>query len=90
MDEEVLPDRDPRLNSALREVRGKRTTYLVPRAGVVLEALSPEEYDILDLRREFHGGGELDDLRAGEALLDAVRVLSENFERTDEDGADLR
>jgi hypothetical protein len=36
---------------------------------------------VMELRREFHGGGALSDPVAGEALLDAIRVLRENFAR---------
>lgn len=50
-----------------------------PRAGVDVTVLSPERFDVMELRREFHGGGALN--VAGEALLDAIRVLRENFER---------
>ncbi len=85
-DEAVLPDRDWELSKDLYEIRG-RLTDVLPRTGVVLDALHPEQYDVLELRREFHGGGRLSDPRAGEALLDAIRVLRENFQRTDEDTA---
>lgn len=87
MDEEVLPDRDWEQSASLREIRGKKLTDVLPREGVALEKLRAEQYDALELRREFHGGGKLDDPGAEEALLDAIRVLRENFELIDNDGA---
>lgn len=87
MDEMVLPERDWELGQALYEIRGKRLTMVVSRGGVVMEALRPQRYDALELRREFHGDGPLDDRRAEEGLFEAIRVLRENFERVDEGGA---
>jgi hypothetical protein len=54
---------------------------VLPRAGVDVAVLEPARFDVMELRREFHGGGALNDPVAGEALLDAIRVLRENFER---------
>jgi hypothetical protein len=87
IDEEVLPDRDWDLGQAVYELRGDRLTTIIPREGVVMDALRPERHDILELRREFHGGGALDDPNAEEGLLAAIRVLRKNFERLDEGGA---
>ena len=87
IDEEVLPDRDWDLSQALYELRGKRLTTVIPRKGVDLADLEPARYDALELRREFHGGGELSDPRAEKALFDAIRVLRTNLEALDEDGA---
>ena len=87
MDEGALPDRDWDLSDALYELRGKRLTTVVPRKGVSLSELDPARYDALELRREFHGGGDLSDPRAEGALFDAIRVLRSNLEALDEGGA---
>ena len=85
-DEELIPDRDWPLSDSLFEIRHKLTDVL-PRTGVDLGALHPEKYDVIELRREFHGGGDLSDPIAGEALLDAIRVLRQNFELLQEGDA---
>lgn len=87
MDEDVLPDRDWDLGDALYGMRGKRLTTVIPRLGVDLEGLEPERYDPLELRRQFHGGGQLSDPHAEGALLNGVRVLRANFETLDDAGA---
>lgn len=78
-DEELLPDRDWPLSDSIFEIRHKLTDVL-PRTGVDLGLLHPERYDVMELRSEFHGGGDLNDPVAGDALLDAIRVLRQNFE----------
>ena len=85
-DEEKLPDRDWELGDAFFEER-KRITDVLPRAGVDLDALRVENYDLLELRREFHAGGPLTDPEAEAGLQDALRVLRENLSQIDEDGA---
>lgn len=78
-DEGLIPDRDWPFSDGLFEIRHKLTSVF-PRTGVGLDVLRPERYDVMELRREFHGGGDLSDPLAGEALLDAIRVLRQNFE----------
>jgi hypothetical protein len=74
----LIPDRDWPFSDSLVEIRHKLSVF--PRTGVDLDVLHPERYDVMELRREFHGGGKLSDPVAGEALLDAIRVLRQNFE----------
>lgn len=78
-DEELIPDRDWSLSDSISKARHKLTSVF-PRTGVDLDVLHPERYDVMELRREFHGGGKLSDPVAGEALLDAIRVLRQNYE----------
>jgi len=85
-DEGVLPDNDETLTDGLFQVRG-RLTDVLPRKGVKMEQMTPELYDINELCREFHAGGPLSHPQAGHGLLEAIRVLRENFSRLNEDAA---
>jgi hypothetical protein len=85
-DEDLLPEKDWAMSDSLFGVRG-RLTDVISRGGVDLEKLDPARFDVLELRREFHAGGPLDDPTAGDALLDAIRVLRVNFQELDDDGA---
>jgi hypothetical protein len=85
-DEDLLPDRDWGLGDAFYEER-KRITDVTLRDTVELDDLRAENFDIAELRQEFHAGGPLNDPVAGEALKDALRVLQENFRLANPDGA---
>ena len=87
MDEGVLPDSEWDLEQALYELRGKRLTSVIARKGANLSNLEPKRFDPLELRREFHGGGELGKDAEETALLDAICVLQSNLQSVDEGGA---
>jgi len=77
-DEGVLPERNWELSSALTSMhRGLALVY--PRANVDLDRLCVEQGDVDALRREFHGGGSLNDPRAAVGLTKAVNTLRETF-----------
>lgn len=85
-DERVLPDNDQALTKGLGRARNSITDVL-PRKGIDFERLDPGRYDVNALREEFHAGGALSDPEAGDGLLDAIHVLSENFRSLGDDEA---